>query len=226
MSALEASGTGEVHWLSQVSLPCSTEGEIKIVSGLKNTDVFVGEQAIFFCQLSRKGIKEVQWWLDGSPLQNSPFNKIAVHNSTTHTLTLKNLAAEDSGTVTFRSGSLISSAKLLVKDPTIEVVSPMEDMIVEEDKPVEFICQYTRPVQAVWKKNGRQIEPDGRRIVVEQDWNVTKLKINYVNPEDSGMYICEAEETRVVAHLDVQDFSEVPHSDFSSTFPFSCQLSR
>ncbi|XP_058876960.1 obscurin-like [Acipenser ruthenus] len=180
------------------------KGEIKIVSGLKNTDVFVGEQATFSCQLSRKGIKEVQWWLDGSPLQNSPFNEIAVHNSTTHTLTLKNLAAEDSGTVTFRSGSLISSAKLLVKDPTIEVVSPMEDMIVEEDKPAEFICQYSRPVQAVWKKNGRQIEPDGRRIVVEQDWNVAKLKINYVNPEDSGMYICEAEGTRVVALLDVQ----------------------
>ncbi|MGH0164440.1 UNVERIFIED_CONTAM: hypothetical protein FKN15_072699, partial [Acipenser sinensis] len=193
--------TGEQLTTASVAVQ---EGEIKIVSGLKNTDVFVGEQAIFFCQLSRKGIKEVQWWLDGSPLQNSPFNKIAVHNSTTHTLTLKNLAAEDSGTVTFRSGSLISSAKLLVKDPTIEVVSPMEDMIVEEDKPVEFICQYTRPVQAVWKKNGRQIEPDGWRIVVEQDWNVTKLKINYVNPEDSGMYICEAEETRVVAHLDVQ----------------------
>ncbi|MGH0167117.1 UNVERIFIED_CONTAM: hypothetical protein FKN15_052514 [Acipenser sinensis] len=180
------------------------EGEIKIVCGLKNSDVFVGDQATFSCQLSRKGIKEAQWWLDGSPLQNSPFNEIAVHNSTTHTLTLKNLAAEDSGTVTFRYGSLISSAKLLVKDPTIEVVSPMEDMIVEEEKPAEFICQYSRPVQAVWKKNGRQIEPDGRRIVVEQDWNVAKLKINYVTREDGGTYTCEAEGTRVVALLDVQ----------------------
>ncbi|XP_058878961.1 obscurin-like isoform X15 [Acipenser ruthenus] len=193
--------TGEQLTTASVAVQ---EGEIKIVCGLKNSDVFVGEQATFSCQLSRKGIKEAQWWLDGSPLQNSPFNEIAVHNSTTHTLTLKNLAAEDSGTVTFRYGSLISSAKLLVKDPTIEVVSPMEDMIVEEDKPAEFICQYSRPVQAVWKKNGRQIEPDGRRIVVEQDWNVAKLKINYVTREDSGTYTCEAEGTRVVALLDVQ----------------------
>ncbi|MGH0174100.1 UNVERIFIED_CONTAM: hypothetical protein FKN15_071392 [Acipenser sinensis] len=193
--------TGEQLTTASVAVQ---EGEIKIVCGLKNSDVFVGEQATFSCHLSRKGIKEAQWWLDGSPLQNSPFNEIAVHNSTTHTLTLKNLAAEDSGTVTFRYGSLISSAKLLVKDPTIEVVSPMEDMIVEEEKPAEFICQYSRPVQAVWKKNGRQIEPDGRRIVVEQDWNVAKLKINYVTREDGGTYTCEAEGTRVVALLDVQ----------------------
>ncbi|XP_041100602.1 obscurin isoform X4 [Polyodon spathula] len=193
--------TGEQLTTASVAVQ---EGEIKIVSGLKNSDVFVGEQATFSCQLSRKGNKEAQWWLDGCPLQNSPFNEIAVQNSTTHTLTLKNLAAEDSGTVTFRSGSLISSAKLLVKDPTIEVVSPMEDMIVEEDKPAEFICQYSRPVQAVWKKNGRQIEPDGQRIVVEEDWNVAKLKINYVTPEDSGTYTCEAEGTRVMALLDVK----------------------
>uniref|UniRef100_W5MS06 Ig-like domain-containing protein n=1 Tax=Lepisosteus oculatus TaxID=7918 RepID=W5MS06_LEPOC len=180
-------------------------------SGLRNTDVFVGQQAVFSCQVSRKGLKDVQWWLDGSSLHNSPFNEISVQDGTTHTLTLNNLAADDSGTVTFKAGSLVSSAKLLVKgikgwltDPTVEVVSAMEDMCVEEEQPAEFICQYSRPVKALWKKNGKQLQPDSRRVLVEQDWNVARLKINRVTMEDRGTYSCEAEGTTVFALLEVQ----------------------
>ncbi|XP_069047271.1 obscurin isoform X6 [Lepisosteus oculatus] len=180
------------------------EREVRIVSGLRNTDVFVGQQAVFSCQVSRKGLKDVQWWLDGSSLHNSPFNEISVQDGTTHTLTLNNLAADDSGTVTFKAGSLVSSAKLLVKDPTVEVVSAMEDMCVEEEQPAEFICQYSRPVKALWKKNGKQLQPDSRRVLVEQDWNVARLKINRVTMEDRGTYSCEAEGTTVFALLEVQ----------------------
>lgn len=94
---------------------CYTEEEIQIVSGLKNTDIFAGESATFTCELSRSGTQKAQWWLDGSPLHNSPANEISTQDGTIHTLTLKDLGLNDSGTVTFRAGSLISSAKLLIK---------------------------------------------------------------------------------------------------------------
>uniref|UniRef100_A0A8B9M7M9 Obscurin, cytoskeletal calmodulin and titin-interacting RhoGEF n=2 Tax=Neoaves TaxID=3078114 RepID=A0A8B9M7M9_9AVES len=86
-----------------------------IVSGLKNTDVFVGESATFTCELSHPGVKNVQWWLDGSPLHNNFVTEISQQDGMIHTLTLNDVACHDSGTVTFRAGSLISSAKLLVK---------------------------------------------------------------------------------------------------------------
>ncbi|NWR54832.1 OBSCN protein, partial [Bucorvus abyssinicus] len=96
-------------------LLCYTEEAAVIVSGLKNTDVFVGESATFTCELSHPGVKNVQWWLDGSPLHNNLVTEISEQDGMIHTLTLNDVACHDSGTVTFRAGSLISSAKLLVK---------------------------------------------------------------------------------------------------------------
>ncbi|XP_053913945.1 obscurin isoform X12 [Cuculus canorus] len=175
-----------------------------IVSGLKNTDVFVGESATFTCELSHPGVKNVQWWLDGSPLHNNFVTEISEQDGIIHTLTLNDVACHDSGTVTFRAGSLISSAKLLVKDPTIEVVSPMQDITVDEDGTAEFICQYSRPVHAIWKKNDQEIHADGQRVIIDQDWNVSMLKIKPTVPEDTGIYSCEAEGIKVMATLDVQ----------------------
>ncbi|XP_029561099.1 obscurin isoform X11 [Salmo trutta] len=181
------------------------EAEVLIVCGLKSTDVFLGEWATFSCQLSR-GVRPggVQWWLDGTLLQDSPSSEIGLSQGHVHTLTLKDLAPDASGTVTFKACSLVSYAKLLVKDPTVEVVSEMQDLRVAEDKPAEFICQYSRPVQAQWKRDGRPLQPDGQRVVVEQDWTVARLYISHVSTEDRGRYSCEAEGTCVVALLEVE----------------------
>lgn len=93
----------------------SAVGDVQIVSGLQDTDVFVGERAVFSCQLSGQAPGRVQWWLDGTLLDHGPFCEIELQQGHIYTLTFKNLAADDSGTVTFKAGSLVSSAKLLVK---------------------------------------------------------------------------------------------------------------
>ncbi|XP_073686713.1 obscurin [Garra rufa] len=209
------------------------EAEVLIVSGIKNTDVFVGEQAIFSCQLSRRAKGRVQWWLDGTRLENSTFSEISVGEDHVHTLSLRNLSPNDSGTVLFKTGGLTSSAKLLVKDPKVEVVSAMEDQHLEENQPAEFICQYSRPVKAVWKRNGIPVQADGRRVIVEQDWTVARLYISCVEPQDGGMYSCEAEGTSVVAHLRVQakpidilqELSNVETINGGEAL-FECSLSR
>ncbi|KAJ8408221.1 hypothetical protein AAFF_G00264490 [Aldrovandia affinis] len=210
------------------------EREVRIVCGLKNTDVFIEEQAEFSCQLSHKAAGPVQWWLDGTALRQSAFSEIGHHDGgSVHTLTLNNLAPNDSGTVTFRAGSLVSTAKLLVKDPTVEVVSAMEDQRVAEGQPAEFICQYSRPVTALWKRNGLPLQPDGQRVVVEQDWNVARLHIGRVCEQDRGTYSCEAEGTCVVALLEVQakSIDVVQGLEDVETFDggealFECSLSR
>ncbi|XP_035861175.1 obscurin isoform X4 [Sander lucioperca] len=207
--------------------------EVFIVCGLKTIDVFVGEWATFSCQLSGRAPGKVQWWLDGTLLENSPFSENGLSHGHIHTLTLKNLATDDSGTVTFKAGSLTSTAKLLVKDPTVEVVSEMEDLRVLENQPAEFICQYSRPVKAQWKKDGQPLQPDGRRVVVEQDWNVARLYISRVSAEDRGTYSCETEGTCVVASLYVEGkpINIVQGLENVETFDggealFECALSR
>ncbi|NWZ70873.1 OBSCN protein, partial [Acrocephalus arundinaceus] len=96
-------------------LLCRAEEAAVVVSGLRNTDVFVGESATFTCKLSHPGVKNVQWWLDGTLLHNNLVTEISEQDGRIHTLTLNDVACHDSGTVTFRAGSIISSAKLLVK---------------------------------------------------------------------------------------------------------------
>ncbi|XP_029381509.1 obscurin isoform X2 [Echeneis naucrates] len=207
--------------------------EVVVVSGLKTTDVFVGEWATFSCQLSGRASGKVQWWLDGTLLENSPFSEIGLSQGNIYTLTLKNLATDDSGTVTFKAGSLTSTAKLLVKDPTVEVVSEMEDLRVVENQPAEFICQYSRPVKAQWKKDGQPLQPDGKRVVVEQDWNVARLYISCVSTEDRGTYSCEAQGTCVVAslHVEGKPINIIQGLENVETFDggealFECALSR
>ncbi|XP_051260277.1 obscurin isoform X12 [Dicentrarchus labrax] len=215
--------------------------EVFIVCGLKATDVFVGEWATFSCQLSGRAPGKVQWWLDGTLLENSPSSEIGLSQGHIYTLTLKNLATDDSGTVTFKTGSLTSTAKLLVKGflkkfavhPTVEVVSEMEDLRVVENQPAEFICQYSRPVKAQWKKDGQPLQPDGRRVVVEQDWNVARLYISRVSAEDRGSYSCEAQGTCVVAslHVEAKPIDIVQGLENAETFDggealFECALSR
>lgn len=73
-----------------------------------------------------------------------------------------------------------------------------------ENLPAEFICQYSRPVKPEWKKDGQPLQPDGQRVVVEQDWNVARLYIKRVSAEDGGTYSCEAGGTSVAASLHVE----------------------
>lgn len=89
-------------------------------------------------------------------------------------------------------------------DPTVEVVSAMQDLVVEEGGSAELLCQYSRPVQATWKMNEREVCADGHRVIIEQDWTVARLTLRPALPCDSGIYSCEAAGTRVVALLQVQ----------------------
>ncbi|XP_065810254.1 obscurin isoform X2 [Labrus bergylta] len=207
--------------------------EVVIVCGLKTTDVFVGEWATFSCQLSGRAPGKVQWWLDGTLMKNGPSCEIGLSQGHIHNLILKNLATDDSGTVMFKAGSLTSTAKLLVKDPTVEVVNEMEDLWVVENQPAEFICQFSRPVKAQWKKDGQPLQPDGRRVIVEQDWSVARLYISLVSAEDRGTYSCEAQGTCVVAslHVEAKPIDIVQGLENAETFDggealFECALSR
>ncbi|XP_025756359.1 obscurin isoform X12 [Oreochromis niloticus] len=146
--------------------------------------------------------------------------------------TKEQLAAQTSA-VTLKVEAEKQDTLTKIEDPTVEVVSEMEDLRVVENQPAEFICQYSRPVKAQWKKDGQPLQPDGRRVVVEQDWNVARLYISHVSAEDRGTYSCEAEGTCVVAslHVEAKPITIVQGLENVETFDggealFECALSR
>lgn len=120
------------------------------------------------------------------------------------------LLASESLTLTAEGGGWQSAAPADTclacrpTDPTVEVVSAMRDLAVQEGGPAELLCQYSRPVQATWKMDEQEVCADGHRVVIEQDWTVARLSFRPALPCDSGIYSCEAAGTRVVALLQVQ----------------------
>ncbi|XP_023820736.1 obscurin isoform X4 [Oryzias latipes] len=134
--------------------------EVFIVSGLKTTDVFVGEWAVFSCQLSGRAPGKVQWWLDGTLLENGPNAEIGEGEGHIHTLTLKNLATDDSGTVAFKAGSLTSAAKLLVKAKPITIVQGLENVEIFDGGEALFECGLSRPENkdCCWLLDGNPVK--------------------------------------------------------------------
>ncbi|XP_043991314.1 obscurin isoform X8 [Gambusia affinis] len=142
--------------------------EVFIVTGLKTTDVFVGEWATFSCQLSGRAPGKVQWWLDGTLLENNPCIDIGVDQGFIHTLTFKNLATDDSGTVTFKTGNLTSSAKLLVKAKSINIVQGLENVETFDGGEALFECALSRPESkdCHWLLDGKPVKESPKAEIV------------------------------------------------------------
>ncbi|XP_016146835.1 obscurin-like isoform X2 [Sinocyclocheilus grahami] len=144
------------------------EAEVLIVSGIKNTDVFVGEQAIFSGQLSRRAKGRVQWWLDGTRLENSTFSEISVGEDHVHTLTLRNLSPNDSGTVLFNTGGLTSSAKLLVKAKPIDILQELSNVETINGGEALFECSLSCPEtkDCRWLIDGKPVKESAKVEIV------------------------------------------------------------
>ncbi|XP_052452030.1 obscurin-like isoform X5 [Carassius gibelio] len=198
---------------------------------LDNQNAIEGESITLRCELS-KPVKSVEWRKGGVVLQPSKKFEMKKEGCVLE-LHVHDLEPEDNGYYTCDAGDQLTTASVTVQDPNVEVVSAMEDQHVAENQPAEFICQYSRPVKAVWKRNGIPVQADGRRVIVEQDWTVARLYISCAEPQDGGMYSCEAEGTSVMAHLRVQakpidilqELSDVETINGGEAL-FECSLSR
>lgn len=92
------------------------EPEVTIVQGLVDREVQADEDVEFTCKVSRAGATDVQWHLQGLPLQSNEVTEVSVlGDGCTHVLQLKGVTLEDAGTVSFHVGSHSSSAQLTVR---------------------------------------------------------------------------------------------------------------
>ena len=90
------------------------EPEVTIVRGLVDTEVQADGEAEFSCEVSQAGV-DVEWRLQGLPLQSNEVTEVAVQGGRTHILRLKSVTPEDAGTVSFHVGRHTSSAQLTVR---------------------------------------------------------------------------------------------------------------
>ncbi|XP_067588587.1 obscurin isoform X30 [Pseudorca crassidens] len=206
---LEAKDTGEYTCMvgSQKTLASLTvkEPEVTIVRGLVDTEVQADGEAEFSCEVSRAGFVDVEWRLQGLPLQSSEVTEVAVRGGRTHTLRLKSVTPEDAGTVSFRVGLHTSSAQLTVTAPEVTILESLQDVQLSEGQDAHFQCRLSRALgqEAHWALGGVPLQANEMNDITVEHGTLHLLTLHKVTPEDAGTISFQVGSCRSEAQLKV-----------------------
>ncbi|MBZ3888895.1 Obscurin [Sciurus carolinensis] len=210
------------------------EPEVTIVRGLVDAEVQAYEDVEFSCELSRAGATEVQWRLQGLPLQSNEVTEVAVRDGCTHTLQLKGVTLEDAGTVSFHVGSHTSSAQLTVRVPEVTILEPLQDMQLSEGQDAHFQCRLSRASgqEARWALGGVPLQANEMNDITVEQGTLHRLTLHKVTLEDAGTISFQVGSCSSEAQLKVTAKNTVVRGLENVDAPeggealFECQLSR
>uniref|UniRef100_A0A8D2CLV2 non-specific serine/threonine protein kinase n=1 Tax=Sciurus vulgaris TaxID=55149 RepID=A0A8D2CLV2_SCIVU len=210
------------------------EPEVTIVRGLVDAEVQADEDVEFSCEVSRAGATEVQWRLQGLPLQSNEVTEVAVRDGCTHTLQLKGVTLEDAGTVSFHVGSHTSSAQLTVRVPEVTILEPLQDMQLSEGQDAHFRCRLSRASgqEARWALGGVPLQANEMNDITVEQGTVHRLTLHKVTLEDAGTISFQVGSCSSEAQLKVTAKNTVVRGLENVDAPeggealFECQLSR
>uniref|UniRef100_A0A8C5LEG3 Obscurin n=1 Tax=Jaculus jaculus TaxID=51337 RepID=A0A8C5LEG3_JACJA len=236
---LEAKDTGEYACVvgGQKTLASLRvkEPEVTIVRGLVDVDVQADEDVEFSCEVSRAGAADVQWRLQGLPLQSNEVTEVAVlPDGRTHTLQLKGVTLEDTGTVSFHVGSHSSSAQLTVRVPEVTILEPLQDVQLSEGQDAHFQCRLSRASgqEARWALGGVPLQANEMNDITVKQGTLHLLTLHKVTLEDAGTISlqvgsCSSEaQLKVTAKNTVVRGLENVDALEGGEALFECQLSR
>nr|DBA25321.1 TPA: hypothetical protein GDO54_012866 [Pyxicephalus adspersus] len=163
--------------------------DVKVLKPLANIEVEEENSVVFSCELSHDD-EEVEWFLNNTLLYTNNYNDIKKIGGC-HTLTLKQVAPQDSGTVTLKTAKLSLNAELKVKEKPAVFMKSLDDAVGEERGTITLKCEVSKPnITPVWKKND-QVLPNGDKYQQFQSGKTVSLIIHNLNKSDAGLYVCD-----------------------------------
>ncbi|XP_035527004.1 obscurin isoform X34 [Morone saxatilis] len=176
--------------------PANTKGtltvevrEIKVTKHLADTEVDEDSDAVFTSEINYAD-EEVQWLLNDKVLFTNEVNTIT-HEGKVHKLTLKNLAPQDGGTITFQVRKVKESVTLRVKEKRAVFLKSLDDVIGEEKGMITLACEASKPrVSPTWRKEGKVLKA-GPKYELLHTGKSLGLIIKDVTKEDAGEYSCD-----------------------------------
>ncbi|XP_020939034.1 obscurin isoform X30 [Sus scrofa] len=235
---LEAKDTGEYTCMvgSQKTLASLKvkEPDVTIVRGLVDTEVQADEEAEFSCEVSRAGAMDVEWRLQGLPLQTNEVTEVAVQGGCIHTLKLKSVTPEDAGTVSFHVGLHTSTAQLTVRAPEVTILEPLKDVHLSEGQDAHFRCRLSRALgqEAHWALGGVPLQANEMNDITVEHGTLHLLTLHKVTLEDAGTISFQVGSCRSEAQLKVTAKNSVVRGLENVEAPeggealFECLLSR
>uniref|UniRef100_A0A5G2QZ79 non-specific serine/threonine protein kinase n=2 Tax=Sus scrofa TaxID=9823 RepID=A0A5G2QZ79_PIG len=158
------------------------EPDVTIVRGLVDTEVQADEEAEFSCEVSRAGAMDVEWRLQGLPLQTNEVTEVAVQGGCIHTLKLKSVTPEDAGTVSFHVGLHTSTAQLTVRAPEVTILEPLKDVHLSEGQDAHFRCRLSRALgqEAHWALGGVPLQANEMNDITVEHGTLHLLTLHKV----------------------------------------------
>ncbi|XP_054889218.1 obscurin isoform X12 [Poeciliopsis prolifica] len=176
--------------------PAETKGtltvearEIKITKHLTDTEVDEDSDAMFTCEINYSD-EDAQWLLNEKVLFTNEVNTIT-HEGKVHKLTLKNLAPQDGGTITFQVRKVKESVTLKVKEKRAVFLKSLDDVTGEEKGMITLTCEANKPrVSPIWRKEDKVLKA-GPKYELLHTGKSLGLIVKDVTKEDAGEYSCD-----------------------------------
>ncbi|XP_036277659.1 obscurin-like protein 1 isoform X1 [Pipistrellus kuhlii] len=187
----------------------------RLVAGLKDVQVYDGEDAVFSLTLST--IIQGTWFLNGEELQSTePEGQVepgalrycVEHSGPQHRLTLHAVKHRDSGAlVGFSCPGVQDSAALTIQESPVHILSPQDKVSLTFTtlEQVVLTCELSRvDFPASWYKDGQKVE-ESESLVVKMDGRKHRLILPAAEVRDSGEFECRTEGASAFFSITVRD---------------------
>eukprot|EP00063_Salmo_salar_P030140 XP_014004975.1 PREDICTED: obscurin-like isoform X1 [Salmo salar] len=165
--------------------------KVLIMDELEDVECLENDTVMFRCRICPSDYVGVKWYLDETLLYTNKLNEIQVVPGGYHSLTFKQLAHKDSGTISFEAGDKRSYASLLVRERRPTITKALEDCEAIEGGGLVLVCMTSKPCHILWYKDGCLMWSSSR-YYVSRSGNEARLTIREVSNSDAGVYECSA----------------------------------
>ncbi|XP_018598063.2 obscurin-like protein 1 isoform X1 [Scleropages formosus] len=177
--------------------------KISICKELRDIETFEYEAASFEVELSHANVEGV-WQKDGLRLKSGHQARLSTKGRL-HSLTLSSITLEDAGTIVFSAEGARTSARLTVKEPPVTFLRKPEDLCFPEGALVSIECELSRQNADVkWLKNDAELKPC-KSYRIYSTGRKRFLQILKCEVSDSGIYTCDAGDTKASCCLEVYE---------------------
>ncbi|XP_044072892.1 obscurin isoform X3 [Siniperca chuatsi] len=166
----------------------------------------VSDDIILVCELSRSNAS-VSWYKDNQLIDDTE-RYCSEEQGVFRSLVVLNAGLEDSGEYICDAVDDKMLFYITVKEPPVQIIGnsghPEHHILVAGDDLI-LECEVSRPNATVqWLWNGEILKPD-TRIKIDSHDVVRKLVLSGLQPSDSGKYICDAIDDKLITVVEVQE---------------------
>ncbi|XP_043988664.1 obscurin-like protein 1 [Gambusia affinis] len=166
----------------------------------------VSDDIILVCELSNANAS-VRWYKDDQLIDDNQ-RYCCEEQDVFRSLVVLNAGLEDSGEYSCYAGDDKMAFTITVREPPVQIIgnsgNPEHHVMVTGDDLI-LECEVSRANADVeWTRNGEALQPSDR-IRIDSYGVVRKFVLSGLQPSDSGEYVCEAVDDKLVTVVEVQD---------------------